>query len=176
MFNRSRDDYVLPWEYSKIYREPDFLADLAPRPPPSPHLPSASCRSFSIFLCVVGRGGREWGGAKSYREKAWSSINHSILPGLVWGLHLALTEENMRIAFSTDRGEYEDCIQHWQRRLWGLHLSLTEENMRIAFSTAENIRIAFCKDRRIWGLHLSLTVENMRIAFSTDRGEYEDCI
>ncbi len=54
----------------------------------SPSHPSASCLSFSVFLCDAlveltdGRGGgrRGWGGAKSYDdEKAWSSINHSIL-------------------------------------------------------------------------------------------------
>ncbi len=54
---------------------------------PIPPLPSASCLSFSVFLCVAGQaywresggeGGR--GGAKSYHhEKAWFSINHSIL-------------------------------------------------------------------------------------------------
>ncbi len=52
-------------------------------------------------------------------------------------MHLALTEENMRIAFCTDRSEYdyEDCILHKKRRICGLNLALTEENMRIAFST-----------------------------------------
>ncbi len=51
-----------------------------------PPLPSASCPCFSVFLGVSGRAytdGREGGGgrgAKSYvGEKAWSSINHSIL-------------------------------------------------------------------------------------------------
>ncbi len=55
--------------------------------PPS----SASCHSFSVFLCVAGRAyWREmWGGTSSYDcEKAWSSINHSILSGatppLIW--------------------------------------------------------------------------------------------
>jgi hypothetical protein len=52
-----------------------------PLPPP---LPSASCVFFSVFLCVAGRaywrgggGGSGWR-AKSH-EKAWPSINHSIL-------------------------------------------------------------------------------------------------
>jgi hypothetical protein len=50
----------------------------------SPLLPSASCLSFSVYLCVElidGRGERVEGGAESYkREKARrSSINHSIL-------------------------------------------------------------------------------------------------
>ncbi len=56
---------------------------LAP-PPPSPHIPSASCLSFSDFLFVACRGywrekmGEGGEGAKSYDcEKAWSSINHS---------------------------------------------------------------------------------------------------
>ncbi len=66
------------------------LFDLAlPLPPPSP-VPSASCPSLSVFLCVADRaycwerGGRRWGRARSYdHEKAWSSINHSVLSG--WG-------------------------------------------------------------------------------------------
>jgi hypothetical protein len=47
---------------------------------------SAKCLSFSLFLCVAveltewGEGAGEEAGAKSYDgEKAWSSINHSIL-------------------------------------------------------------------------------------------------
>ncbi len=63
-------------EYSMIYRRPDLLAvvyDLAPSPPP---LPSASLLSL---LTGMGGGGGE-GGTKAYNgEKAWSSINHSIL-------------------------------------------------------------------------------------------------
>ncbi len=58
--------------------------DLAP---PPPLFPWESCLSVSVFLCVDGRaywqerrGGGGGGGAKSYDgEKAWSSINHSIL-------------------------------------------------------------------------------------------------
>jgi hypothetical protein len=53
---------------------------LLPHPLPSP-FPAASCLSFSVFLCVARERG-EWGvgGAKSYDgEKAWSSIDHSIL-------------------------------------------------------------------------------------------------
>ncbi len=55
-------------------------------PPSHPLLPSESCLSFSVFLCVAGRaywrkkgvGGGE--GAKSCNgEKAWSSINHLFL-------------------------------------------------------------------------------------------------
>ncbi len=63
--------------------------DSAPRPPPSPPSPVSRCLSFSSFLCHVspvdltdGRGG-SGRGAKSYdREKAWTSINHSILSDL----------------------------------------------------------------------------------------------
>ncbi len=54
-----------------------------------PSLLSASCLSFSVFLCVAGRacwrerGGGGEGVPKSYdSEKDWSSINHSILYGL----------------------------------------------------------------------------------------------
>jgi hypothetical protein len=57
--------------------------------PPSHPLPSASCLSFQsscvspVELTYV-RGGGGGGGAKSYDgEKAWSSINHSILSALV---------------------------------------------------------------------------------------------
>ncbi len=61
--------------------------DSDPHLPPFPPLPAASCLSFSVFLCVAGReltDGREGGGdgrgAKSYdREKAWPSLNHSII-------------------------------------------------------------------------------------------------
>ncbi len=55
-----------------------------------PTIPSASCLSFSVFLCGAGRvywlGGMGWDGrgAKSYDgEKAWSSINHSILSAII---------------------------------------------------------------------------------------------
>jgi hypothetical protein len=42
------------------------LYDSAPRLAPSPPLPSATCLSFSVFLCVAGRGdGR---GAKSANQ------------------------------------------------------------------------------------------------------------
>jgi hypothetical protein len=54
-------------------------------------LPSASCFSFLVFLCVAGRAyyrereGVVGGGDKSYNvEKAWSSIIHSILSGFDW--------------------------------------------------------------------------------------------
>ncbi len=73
-----------------IYREQGFLAVVcfgsSPTPSPSP---VSKFLSLSVFLCVAGRaywlergdvGGG--GGAKSYDgEKAWSSINHSILSG-----------------------------------------------------------------------------------------------
>ncbi len=71
-----------------IYRGRCFLAvldDSAPRPPPSSPISSASCL-FSVFMCVAVRtywrqgGGGGGQGAKSYDcEKAWSSVNHSIL-------------------------------------------------------------------------------------------------
>jgi hypothetical protein len=79
-----------PKEYWIIYRGPSFLAVVwfgsSPAPPP---LPSASCLSFSVFLRVASPveltdvrcgGVVVWRGAKSnLREKAWPSINHSIL-------------------------------------------------------------------------------------------------
>ncbi len=61
--------------------------DSAPPHPLPPPLPSASCLSFSVFLC----GGREYtgwrggagGATKSYDgKKAWSFKNHSILSAL----------------------------------------------------------------------------------------------
>ncbi len=70
----------------KIYRRPGFLAyDSAPRRKPLPHL---SRQSFSLYQssCVSPveftdmKEGQDGRGAKSYDgEKAWSSINHSIL-------------------------------------------------------------------------------------------------
>jgi hypothetical protein len=59
------------------------LYDLAPPPSLPLPLPSASCLSFSFFLCVAGRAyWRGGGGTKSYdSEEAWSSINHSVLSG-----------------------------------------------------------------------------------------------
>jgi hypothetical protein len=59
--------------------------DLAPPSPPPP-LPSASCLSISVFLCVTvkltdGRGERERVGEEpnhTTAKKAWSSIKHSI--------------------------------------------------------------------------------------------------
>jgi hypothetical protein len=74
-----------------IYRGLGFLAveGFGSSPPPPPSLPSASCISFSVLLCVVSRaywrerGGGDGGGAKSYYgRKDWSSINHSILSGI----------------------------------------------------------------------------------------------
>jgi hypothetical protein len=67
-----------------IFRGPGFIAVecLAPSPPPPLLLLSASCISFSVFLCVawssLSMGEEGGGGAKSYaRKKAWPSINHS---------------------------------------------------------------------------------------------------
>ncbi len=71
-----------------IYRGPGSLAVLwsGSSPALSPPLPSVSCLSFSVFLCVAGwaylreSNGDSGGGAKSYdSKKAWSSISHSIL-------------------------------------------------------------------------------------------------
>jgi hypothetical protein len=43
-------------EYGIIVEDQSFLwlYYSAPRPPPSPSLPSSSCLSFSVFLCVAG--------------------------------------------------------------------------------------------------------------------------
>jgi hypothetical protein len=50
----------------------------APPPPPSPvsdiFLSLPMCRRLSLLIGEGDEGG--WGGAKSYREKAWLSINH----------------------------------------------------------------------------------------------------
>ncbi len=56
-------------------------------PPPLLPLPSASCLTVSIFLCVAGRAyWRErvvdtWRAKSHAAEEAWSSIHHSILSG-----------------------------------------------------------------------------------------------
>ncbi len=70
-------------------RGPGFLADVVwfgSSPTPSSPLPSASCFSYSVFLCVPGRPysreseGTSGGGAKSYdSEKTRASINLSLL-------------------------------------------------------------------------------------------------
>ncbi len=70
-----------------------FGSSLTPIP-----LPSASCPSFSIFLCVTIRAywrerGREGGGRAKWANhetprKAWSSINHSILYGCNPGINM----------------------------------------------------------------------------------------
>ncbi len=56
-----------------IYRGPGFLAPYDLAPPPL--LPSGSCLSFSVFLCVAGSSlltGWDGEGAKSYDgQKAW---------------------------------------------------------------------------------------------------------
>ncbi len=78
-------------EYWMIYRWPAFSrsCDLAPRPPPPPSLPSVKfdwrqtgrLRKRDNMLTENGWGG---GGARTklnFRQKARSSINHSILAG-----------------------------------------------------------------------------------------------
>jgi hypothetical protein len=59
--------------------------DFAPSPPPPPS-PVNKLIFFFVFLCVATEAywrEREPGGDKTYDgEKAWSSINHSILSGL----------------------------------------------------------------------------------------------
>ncbi len=68
-----------------------FLQSYDSAPRPTPFVPFSRQQVFSLFLIIPvssvevtdGRGGEERvRGAKSYdREKAWSSINHSILSG-----------------------------------------------------------------------------------------------
>ncbi len=48
--------------------------DSAPRPPPSP-LPSASCLSFSVFLCVAAAGRSYWGGGGGGRGWAEEPVS-----------------------------------------------------------------------------------------------------
>ncbi len=74
---------------------------LAP-PPPSPPLPADFCHTFSVFRCVARSNllteeregdGR---GAKSYDvEKAWSSVNNSILSGQVY-----IGDDSYQVGFS----------------------------------------------------------------------------
>ncbi len=70
-------------EYWMIYIWPGFLAVVwfGSTPTSSPHFPTTSCLSFSVILCIAGRDyWREGGETKSYNgEKAWPSLNHSIL-------------------------------------------------------------------------------------------------
>ncbi len=71
--------------YTKIMRIAfSPLYDLAPPPQSSPSLPSASCLSFSAFLCVAGKGGdlgRGWGSSQTLRlleslvlYKSWNTL------------------------------------------------------------------------------------------------------
>jgi hypothetical protein len=95
----SPDIKFLSWgvgrEYWMIYRVLGFLVVIwFGSSPPLPRS-SASCPFLSVFLSVAGRahwrerGDGGGGGAKSYDgEKAWSSINHSILSALTNRLNL----------------------------------------------------------------------------------------
>ncbi len=85
------DDFfrLIPESIEWFTEDQDFTAlrmiRLLAHPPSSSLLPSASCLSLSVFLGVAGRAfwrekGEGGGGAKLYDlEKAWPSINHSIL-------------------------------------------------------------------------------------------------
>ncbi len=53
--------------------------DLAPLP--DPPLPSASCLSFSVFLCFATEGGGAGRAKSDNEENGWSSKNHSMLSG-----------------------------------------------------------------------------------------------
>jgi hypothetical protein len=74
----------IEWFLEDQYFSPSNYFWLLPHP--LPPLPSASCLSFSVFLCVDYRSiywRESRGGAKSYEdEKARSSINSSILSGV----------------------------------------------------------------------------------------------
>ncbi len=89
-YNAKFGTIVKTSEYWMIYRGPGFLAVIwfGSSPTDLPHLPSASCPSFSVFLHVCRRsslltweGGRGWEAKSNDREKAWPSINRSILSG-----------------------------------------------------------------------------------------------
>ncbi len=80
-------------EYWRFYRGPAFLAVGwfgSTSAPFTPLSRQQGCLSFAVFLCVAGRafwrergigGGRR---AKSFdREKAWSSVNYSILAAVL---------------------------------------------------------------------------------------------
>ncbi len=77
---------IITREHWMFYKGPGFLTILLFVHAPLLHpLTSAKCLSFSVSVCVAGRAylRKEVGsgrGAKSYdHEKAWPSINHSIL-------------------------------------------------------------------------------------------------
>jgi hypothetical protein len=90
-----------------IYRAPGFRSyDLAPPPLPVPSLVSKLSIVFSVHVChrlnlLTGEGG---GGAKSYdREKAWFSINHSILSS-------GTLQGSQRSQFRTDWPGGKHCL------------------------------------------------------------------
>ncbi len=76
-------------EYWIIYRGPSFLAFVRFGSSPTSFPPTSPVSKLSLFLSLIvcrrsslltGEGGRGGRGAKSYEhEKAWPSINHSIL-------------------------------------------------------------------------------------------------
>jgi hypothetical protein len=70
-----------------IERGPGYLDVVrfgsSPTPSPVSKLDQKTRKTEKERQLADGRWGRGWGGAKSYDgEKAWSSINHSILPGI----------------------------------------------------------------------------------------------
>ncbi len=81
-------EYWMIYRGRIIYRDEWFIEDQSYEDPPAPTTPppfsSANCLSFSVFLCVAGRGRWGWEGVseKSNQNdcaKAWSSLNQSIL-------------------------------------------------------------------------------------------------
>jgi hypothetical protein len=71
-----------------IWRGAAFLIWLLAFPPPLSRQQDVSLSQSSLPMCrrsslLTGEGGRGWGEAKSYeRDKAWPSIDHSILSDL----------------------------------------------------------------------------------------------
>ncbi len=101
-------------EYLMIIEDRAFLRsyDSAPHPPHSPS-PAATCLSFSVFQCVAGRAywrGRGWAKSQTTklydREKAWPSMNHSILSGAtvqaLWEIPVAWCRPQPSESFSTN--------------------------------------------------------------------------
>jgi hypothetical protein len=88
--------YGVTREYWMFYSGQGFVAVIWFGSSLTPPLLSASCPSFSVFLCVAiraywrerwrGGAGAEWENHGTAR-KAWSSINHSILSGCNPGIN-----------------------------------------------------------------------------------------
>ncbi len=118
LFFRKRYTHTKSIEW---FRGTDFLAVLwcGSSHTLSPRLPSASCVSFSGFLCVAGRAYRQerGGGAESYDgEKVCSSINRPILNTLWTHTSVMMLVTRLFWKSSSDSRSFSSYIYSVQTR------------------------------------------------------------